>query len=187
MSELDEIWKPVVGYEGLYEVSSLGRVRSLDRDSVFANKKTGVIRRTHRGRLLTPVYDGRGLYKHVNLRKNGVAVSRNVHRLVAIAFVPNPNNLPEVNHIDEDKTNNAASNLEWCDHLYNNRYGTKLTASQGEKNAMNKFSEETVREMRMVFVPGDPEFGLMALSRKYGISPSHTCAILKRRRWGWLE
>ena len=117
-----EDWRPVRGYEGLYEVSASGKVRSIKR-----------------GIVLRPCFDGRKQYVHVNLWKDGLQKSTNVHRIVAMAFIPNPNGLPEINHIDEDKTNNAASNLEWCDHTYNSRYGSKLTASRGEKNAMNKY------------------------------------------------
>lgn len=110
----EEIWKPVVGYEGLYEVSSYGRVRSLDRyDSRNCFRK---------GELMNFFY-GCG-YLKVVFCKNGIAKKYLVHRLVAQAFIPNPDNLPQVNHIDEDKSNNCVENLEWCDSKYNNNYGT---------------------------------------------------------------
>lgn len=110
----EEIWRPVVGYEGLYEVSSYGRVRSLDRyDS-----------RNHfiKGRIMK-FRNCRG-YLRVTLCNNGLYNQISVHRLVAQAFIPNPDNLPMVNHKDEDKTNNIVENLEWCDAKYNNSYGT---------------------------------------------------------------
>ena len=112
----EEIWKPVVGYEGLYEVSSLGRARSLGR---FVS-----INRFLKGRILRLCYNAKG-YLRAQLSSNNKAKMYMVHRLVAIAFLPNPDNLPEVNHIDEDKTNNSVENLEWCDGKYNVNYGTR--------------------------------------------------------------
>lgn len=116
----EEIWKPVVGYEGLYEVSSYGRVRSLDRYVRY--KSNGY--RLHRGRILTGSINRDG-YIMCHIRTNEVSKYYLVHRLVAEAFIPNPYNLPEVNHLDEVKTNNRVENLEWCDVKYNNTYGTR--------------------------------------------------------------
>lgn len=110
-----EEWRPIYGYEGLYEVSSYGRVRSLDRYEV---NNLGY-KRLLKGKILSP-----------GIRKDGyfVVSLRNkmfrVHRLVAQAFIPNPDELPQVNHKDEDKSNNNVDNLEWCDSKYNNNYGT---------------------------------------------------------------
>lgn len=183
---MGEEWKPVLGYEDLYEVSNLGRVRSLDRIERIPDKNGVYHDRVRKGMILKQNYDGRRNYLHVSLRRNGNGVSRNVHRIVAQAFVPNPNGYAEVNHKDEDKTNNSVENLEWCDHKYNSRYGSKLTASNGERNSMNKFPESLIRKIREEYIPNDPKYGLTPLSRKYGISVSHVCSIVKRRRWGWL-
>ena len=112
----EEIWKPIVGYEGLYEVSSYGRVRSLDKyDSRNCFRK---------GKVLSPFKDRYG-YLSVVLSCNGKCKTINVHRLVAKAFLPNPDNLPQVNHKNEDKSDNRVDNLEWCDSKYNNNYGTR--------------------------------------------------------------
>ena len=105
----DEIWCPIKGYEGLYEVSDQGRVRSL---------KFG------KERILKPALTPQG-YLIVGLCKNGEIKQCLVHRLVAQTFIPNQNNLPEVNHKDEDKENNSVQNLEWCDRKYNINYGTR--------------------------------------------------------------
>lgn len=113
-----EIWKDVVGYEGLYQVSSKGRIKSLCR-----NRRNGRCIITRKERLLTQTPKREG-YLGVVLRHFKNPKGYYVHRLVAIAFIPNPNNLPFINHKDEDKTNNCVDNLEWCDRIYNNSYGT---------------------------------------------------------------
>lgn len=103
-----EIWRDVQGYEGLYEVSNLGNVRSLPRA-------------TTRGKTITKNNSGRG-YLQVVLYKNGKSKTHLVHRLVAQAFVPNPFNFSTVNHKDEQKNNNRFDNLEWCTIQYNLSY-----------------------------------------------------------------
>lgn len=114
---MSEEWRPITGFEGLYEVSNLGRVRSLDRQ--VNNQGTYIIS----GKVLVLTADKRG-YKHLLLWKDGKSKLGLVHRLVAGAFIPNPCNLPQVNHKDENKGNNIVSNLEWCTAKYNSNYGT---------------------------------------------------------------
>ena len=111
-----EEWRKIVGYEGLYEVSSLGRVRSLDR---YDERNC-----FREGRILK-LYTSRVGYLRVQLSLNSKKKMYLVHRLVAEAFIPNPDNLPEVNHLDEDKTNNRVENLEFCDRKYNINFGTR--------------------------------------------------------------
>lgn len=106
MANLQEEWRAVVGYEGLYEVSNLGRVRSL-----FRYKK-----------IVKGVPTNKG-YLRVTLCKDKVHRLCSIHRLVAMAFLPNPNNYPCVNHKDEIRTNNKVDNLEWCSYKYNVNYG----------------------------------------------------------------
>ena len=107
-----EVYKQIIGYEGLYEVSNLGNVKSLSND------------KTRKEKLLSSGIDKDG-YLQVGLYKNGKQKRYFIHRLVAQAFLPNPFNLPEVNHKDEDKSNNNVDNLEWCDRKYNVNYGTR--------------------------------------------------------------
>lgn len=108
---VDEIWKPVDGYEGLYEVSNLGRVKSLLHDNEW---------------ILKQIDNGHG-YLRVALSKNGNVKKYRVHRLVARAFVLNddPENKTHINHKNEIKTDNRADNLEWCNSHYNDNYGTR--------------------------------------------------------------
>ena len=122
---MEEIWKDIEGYEGLYQVSNLGRVRSLGRD-LMRKSRYGTMAPYHiNGRVLKPLHS-QGDYCYVHLfDKDGTSTNQKVHRLVALAFVPNPNNLNEVNHIDEDKENNRADNLEWCKHVDNCNHGTR--------------------------------------------------------------
>lgn len=89
--------------------------------------------------------------------------------------------------MDEDKTNNAVWNLEWCDHKYNNNYGSKRIMTRGTKNGAAKISEELVRTIRKEYVPNDPVYGMTGLSQRYGVSLTHVYNIIKRKRWGWLE
>lgn len=108
---MEEIWREVPGYEGLYEVSNRGVVRSLN------------YLHTGRKRVLRLMKDNYG-YLVVHLCKDGQTKTLKVHRIVAQAFIANPLNLPDVNHINEDKTDNRANNLEFCTAQYNNNFGT---------------------------------------------------------------
>lgn len=117
----EDIWKDIAQYEGLYQVSNRGAVRSLDR---WIHSKRGQIYLV-RGKTLTPSVDKDG-YLFVHLWKGNGRITRRVHRLVAEAFLPNPCELPEVNHKNETKNDNAVSNLEWCDRQYNATYGTAI-------------------------------------------------------------
>ena len=110
--EKTEFWKDIEGYEGLYQISSFGRVKSLSNDKARKEK-------------IKIPESTRGGYKLVNLWKNGEQKGFLVHRLVASAFLPNPNNYPCINHKDENKSNNCLENLEWCTVKYNINYGTR--------------------------------------------------------------
>jgi len=111
-----EEWRDIAGYEGLYQISNIGRVKSLDR---IIDEKHHV-----KERIMKP-YKTRGYYS-VHLSKDNIKKAFLVHRLVAGAFIENPNNLPYINHKDEGRTNNCVDNLEWCTKLENNIYGTKI-------------------------------------------------------------
>ena len=113
---LTEVWKDVVNYEGLYQVSNLGRVKGVKSQ-----------------RILKASNSGNCGYEKVGIFKNGKVKYMSTHRLVAIAFIPNPDNLPQVNHKDEVKTNNFVENLEFCTNIYNMNYGT-IQQRKGNSN-----------------------------------------------------
>ena len=108
-----EIWEDIIGYEGKYLVSNMGNVISVNYNNGKKIKE------------LTKTTCKKG-YENVALYNNGKRKYFKVHRLVAQAFIPNTNNLPCINHIDENKKNNFVENLEWCDIRYNNNYGNRL-------------------------------------------------------------
>ena len=114
MREINEVWRPIEGFECLYEVSNLGRVKSLK----FGKERILKPRNICTNHLQVLIY------------KNGVKKPFLVHRLVAQAFLPNPKNLPYINHIDENPLNNRVTNLEWCTHMYNIRYSKAKSINQ---------------------------------------------------------
>lgn len=138
---MDEVWKDIPGYEGHYQVSNMGNIRSFKR-GVNLLKPRG----SRNG----------GGYSHLSLYMNGNEKDYNIHRLVAAAFVPNPNAFSEVNHIDENKHNNKASNLEWCSRLYNMNYGdikrkmsVRAKAQFAEQEARDSISKR-MKDMRWI-------------------------------------
>lgn len=111
-----EIWKDIPGYEGLYQVSNLGKVKSLS----FRNNQTTIKREK-----ILSVLKKDNKYLYISLSKNGKRKNKYIHRLVAEAFIDNKNKYPFVNHIDYDVTNNKVDNLEWCTQEYNVKYSIK--------------------------------------------------------------
>jgi len=117
---MEEIWINTVGFEG-YQVSNTGKVKSLDRVLVQKNGS----KHSFKGKILKPCPDKYG-YLRVNLYSNHCKKKFiPIHRLVAEAFIPNPNNYQQINHKSEDKTDNSVGNLEWCDAAYNTTFGTR--------------------------------------------------------------
>lgn len=174
---MKEIWKEIEGYEGLYEVSNLGRVRSLDRVKLITTRWGSTTKRFRKGRILKPQLDGRGNYLHVCL---GRGITKQVHRLVANAFIPNINNYPQINHKDEDKTNNCVDNLEWCTAHYNNTYGSRVGMKSGEKHHNAKLSKDDVINIKTRITNGELQ---KDLAREYGMSTSQISAIKVGKCW----
>lgn len=126
---MSSLFADIPNYEGLYKVSSDGYVVSLPRKGTFKAEHILLGGRDQKG------------YRIVTLSKNAEQKTFRLHRLVAEAFVPNPNGLPEINHKDENKENNAADNLEWCDRGYNVRYGGR---TQKTRKRVDQFSLDGV-------------------------------------------
>jgi hypothetical protein len=144
----DEIWRDVEGYEGIYQVSNHGRVRSLDRYIIYSN---GVKHLYHSLILKQSLCAG---YLYVGLNKNKIQKSYRVHRLVGMAFIQNKNNYPEINHIDYNKTNNYVSNLEWVDRFMQNRHSAKKQNRKWglsiiSKNRKGEFNHKSKPVIRM--------------------------------------
>lgn len=160
---MQEIWKDVTGYEGLYQVSNFGNVKSCDR-VVLAGMNSNHTYQHIKSKLLKT---GGGKYKQVILCKDGKIKAFTVHRLVAQAFIPNPNNLPCINHKDENPSNNRADNLEWCTYKYNNEYN----------NRVDKCRDKISRTL----LGRKHEYSLTAEQRKH-ISDAAKCGWEKRRQ-----
>lgn len=132
---MSEEWKDILGFEESYQISNIGNVRSKDRMVTYSNGRIAFCP----GKMIKTSVATNG-YVIVCLSKNGKQSKKLVHRLVANAFIDNPNLLPEINHIDENKRNNRAENLEWCTVKYNRNFGSrnKRAAEHKDYNAIAK-------------------------------------------------
>ena len=162
-----EIWKDIEGYEGLYQVSNKGRVKSLYKGSE---------------RILRPGIDRYGYYK-IMIYKDSVRKTFKLHRLVAQAFIPNPENKPQVNHKDENKLNNCVNNLEWSTAKENSNYGSR-NERLSRKILQYSKSGDFIREWQSA----------VEVKRVLGIANSHIIACCKGKRksaggfvWGYKE
>lgn len=174
---MSESWLPVVGYEGLYEVSDQGHVRSLDK---MIPTWTGTLR-LHKGRMLTPSPDTAGYFRVGLVDANGDKKAVKVHRIVAKSFVKGE--WLTVNHVDGDKSNNAASNLEWCSQRDNNIHGIRsglIAPTPGESNGNSKLTEDAVRYIRRLVKAG---MKLAHVGNVFGIHSSYVRSIVNRTAW----
>nr|DAS34350.1 MAG TPA: homing endonuclease [Caudoviricetes sp.] len=182
MENKKEEWIPIEGYEGYYEISNLGRVYSIRRNMILKNK-------------ISPTG-----YARVSLSVNGVAKHHAVHRLVANAFIKNPDNKPTVNHINENKLDNRVENLEWATNAEQNVHGTRIERVKAHTNyrernidykqvaAKHNYEELNKKQMKPVlqydkhgiFIAQFP--GVAFAARTVGISAGHLCSCLKGRR-----
>jgi len=142
-----EIWKDIPGYEGLYQISNNGGVKRMPKNTVTI---TGKIR-IHKLKILKPSTDSRG-YSQTCLFKLGIGKIVSVHRFVAITFIENTENKPQINHKDGNKKNNHVDNLEWCTNTENMQHAVrnKLMA-RGEENGISKLNELQVRVIKKTF------------------------------------
>lgn len=146
------VWKPIDGFEGLYEISNFGQVR---------NNKGEILKHGIKRTNCT-------CYKNVRLWKDGKYHNKYIHRLIAEAFIPNPTNLPFINHKDEDGTNNLIENLEWCTREYNVNYGT--ARARQAKKVRGKESEK-----RKVVVQSDLDGNVVAQYPSITLAANEIC------------
>ena len=185
-----EIWKDIEGYEKLYQISNLGRVKSLSRE-----KRCGSVYYITKEKVLRTTTNKKG-YLKISLHKDKVIKTYYIHRLVAETFIPNLDNLPQVNHKDENKSNNCVNNLEWCTNEYNHRYGTinkrisnsnkgKVIKNEtrvkiSNKNKGKKMGGKNPMARSILCITTNEKFNSIAdASRKYNIDSS---AIVKSCR-----
>lgn len=144
-----ERWKDIKNYEGYYQVSNFGTVKSLDRKEIISS---GVLR-TYKSKTLIAQEDGRG-YLMVRLYKNGKGTTKRIHRLVAETFIENINGLEEINHIDGNKENNSTDNLEWSTRKenINHAIGIGLFKNNGAHNTNSKLTFEEADEIRVRYL-----------------------------------
>lgn len=138
---MTEIWKDVDGFVGSYQVSNFGRVRSIDRYVSCGHSKV----RFQKGTILKQSLNHKGYLRIRISRSRKEKYSLLVHRLVALAFIPNPNNYPQINHIDGCKTNNHYKNLEWCDNSYNQIHANLLKLNDHSKYKSGKPERPTAK------------------------------------------
>lgn len=169
---MKEIWKNVIGYEGYYEVSNLGNIRSVERKVEGKNNSVRIIS----GKQMTPQLDLHG-YWSILLCKNGKKKMHLLHRLVAEAFVPNPNGYKYVNHKDEHRTNAKAENLEWCTQQYNLTYNN-IHLRRNLSNCSKKIVQLD-RDFNIVYVWKSA----MEAQRHTNIPNANIIACCKRKRY----
>lgn len=168
---MEEIWKDIIGFEGIYQISNFGRIKSLER-----LVKCGILNsefRIVKERILKPAINRNGYYK-VCLKHKFINKTLLVHRLIAQAFIPNPENKPTINHINGIKTDNRIVNLEWCTMKENNvhAFATGLKRAHnksinvGAVNSNAKLKEADVLKIRQLLSDGET---LGAIAEKYNV------------------
>lgn len=176
---MQEIWRPAPGYEGFYEVSNLGRVK---RPAQHRKKSNG-INQFYPDRVLKPhLVNG---YHYVGLRLDSSKKDfKQVHRLVAIAFIPNPENKPQVNHVNGDKTDNRVENLQWMTEQENIAHSVENGLRPlGEKNPSAVLTEAQVLEIRATY---GKTLTRKEAMEKYGISRGCLAGITRGKTWKHL-
>lgn len=174
---MKEVWKDISNFKGVYQVSSLGRVRSLD---MMINQKLGS-KRLKPGRVLKPRLNRQGYAQYALY--NEIKHFPSAHRLVAQAFIPNPENKPEVNHINGIKDDNRVENLEWCTRNENLKHGyrTGLISHVGSNSNRTHLTESDVLEIRKLC--NESEYTYERIGQKYNVSKSCICDINRRKTW----
>jgi len=184
---MTEEWRAVDGYRGLYDVSNHGRIRSYDRIVRTKDRCGSWTTRKMNGKILStpPNNQGKG-YPYCNLVKNGKRVSVTVHRLVALTYVPNPDDKPEVNHKDGNPRNNHFSNLEWVTHKENMVHASisgllpEGMSGPGEKSPAAKLTDDDVRRIKRRLHIGE---SCKIIAKDFIVGESAIREIKMRRSW----
>jgi len=173
-----EIWKDIKEYEGYYQVSNQGRVRSGNRQVNRVNSKPYF----KPGRILRSADNGGG-YGKVHLHLGNANCRVYIHRLVAMMFIPNPEGKPEVNHIDGNSKNNIADNLQWVTHRENMKHAVEsgLFDVKGEKHWKSRLKEKDIINIRKMYKTG--KYNYCQLARKYGVADTCIGSIIRRITW----
>lgn len=177
-----EIWKDIAGYEGLYQVSDLGRVKSLDR--ICWNGKVNFVRKS---KIIKDFKNKKG-YHTVSLNKGKSPKSYYLHRLVAIAFIPNPENKPEVNHKKGNKSDNRVCAIEWSTYSENNQHSYDVGLKKKPKGILSlraKFTESQVlaiRRLHRIY----PNLNKAKLARRFNVCESAIHNIISRKNWNHI-
>jgi hypothetical protein len=177
----NEIWKDAFSYEGLYKVSNFGRIKSVEKIITRSDFKTYFVKEYIFSKSLnTEGYASCCLVNH-----NGVKKTKNIHVIVAKTFIPNPENKPQVNHINGIKSDNRVENLEWCTRKENAQHAFKnglLKISKGESHGRHKLKEEKIIAIRRLYKI-KPSVKISGIAKKLNISVSQVNRILKRKCW----
>lgn len=171
-----EIWRPIINYMGFYEVSNLGNVRSIER---IVTDKNGV-NYHHKGKTLSQNFDHKG-YKRVQVQGKWLPV----HRLVATAFIPNPDNKPQVNHKDTNKINNNDWNLEWVTNQENHNHKMENGLNDKATKALRVYTKSIQQEVRQYTLKGEfiaEHESLNSAARSVGTNPSNISYSCKGHR-----
>lgn len=178
--ENKEIFKDIKGYEGLYQISNLGKVKRIPRNIVNKNGYSLL-----KEMFLTPYVDDVGYFR-IGLKLNSKTTHRRIHRLIATTFIPNPENKPQVNHINGIKTDNRLENLEWVTSLENTNHAIKagLIKRNGENNASSKLIEIQVLDIKERLKKGETG---SSIAKIYNVHASTISLIKRNIKWNHLN
>lgn len=182
MNDQHEIWRDVAGFEGYYMISNLGRIKSLTRKITEKTGKVNILK----SRIIRQCVNDQG-YWRFTANKDGKRKGLLQHRLIATAFIPNPENKPFINHKNGIRSDNRIENLEWCTHQENvdHSWRTGLNQNIGEGNSVSKLTLKDVLYIKKVY---EDKWGQQSsLARMFNVTPSAIASVVKNKSWAWVE